>query len=450
MKKRLISFLSVFLLCISICPSMVVAKNSDFGYDTLSMTPEEYLELAKPKVSLFRRTSDEEVILNICEAFLSMGRASVRNAKYLPSLLVEEQAQENDEIQYRLSEYQYLAAYWAAVGAKITSDSMQYFGESVDIDGETATASIAEYYTYYTNDDFDGENIRVREYFFILKNGEEGWEICKVTTNDPWEDDSFNYAPLDANVARTVATTVVLGSIGEDPLVAMPQISSPYRWTYYPAVSVEYAEKYFDAYYDTGGWNSLFPFQPGTDYSEGANCQNFASQCVWAGLIGNMDDVDAWTDRTALPAVTSDVAGTGAMNIWCYGKTSSANDGRCSWYSTNGFANMLANSDPSKDGPFGTTYYGNLKYAEQGSVIAYCSKGSTAQKDNLKHAMFVTAATGTYGSRDIANLKIAANSSPTNSAKEPLATYASGYTSKSFSTSRIVCGYYSEPQGYWS
>lgn len=439
MKKRITGLILALVMCLCVNLPAAKASTAQEGYDTLSLSPSEYLAMSTPKQGLFCSANHDTTIMGTCEAFLSMGRASVRDGEYRPALLVANHSEENPMIQYRLSEYDYLAAYWNALGVEITNDDVWYSDMNIEINGDSATASIVEHYTYYLSDLFDDANHRNREYTFTLERDGDSWSICKITTNDPWEDESFEYIPLDVDTAREIATTIVL-DVEEEP--AMPEFDmhasyTPYRWEYNTDVAVEYAEKYYNAD-SNGGYNPLFNYL-------GANCQNFASQCVWAGLIGNMSKVNNATSRSALPAVSKTRAGADASNIWCYGETSSQQDGRCSWYSVNGFALMIAQSSPSKEGPFGSIYYGNLKYAKTGSVIINASKGVTAAYGKLKHAMFVTDVTGTSGSRDVSNIKIAANNSSTSSAFEPLGAYSS-LKAENFATCNISCGYYSEAQ----
>ena len=109
---------------------------------------------------------------------------------------------------------------------------------------------------------------------------------------------------------------------------------------------------------------------------------------------------------------------------------------------------MMRLSNTTTEGPFGNTHYGNLNYAAVGSVIHIDWDGGTASATNIDHAMFVTGATGTVGQRTITNLKIAANSSPTNQAYQTLSSYAQNYSDNNFSTSVISCGYYSSPRNF--
>lgn len=447
--KKVVSLILTMIMCSCfVIPSATAAEdNEQTGYDTLSYTPSDYLELATPKVFRFALTDETNSIKNICEAFLSMGRASVRCEDYSPIQLVAEQHRASPQIQYRISEYEYLNEYWNCLDVEIISDNVWFSNFEMESNGNSATAKIVEHYTYYLDSMFEGPNYRNREYTFVLEKSGNSWDISEISTNDPVESGTFTYAPLARSKAVEIATEVPTTDTSFETvlqeIISTTDTSRPYRWTYNTAVAVDYAEEYYDAT-QNGGYNDLFPFQTGNDIY-GNNCQNFASQCVWAGLIGNMTDVENATDRTAVPAVSQTLAGENASNLWCFGQTSSQHDGRCSWYSTNGFAKMLGMSTPEKDGPYGTTYYSSVQYADVGSVVGVNRQGAGTY-GNLQHAMFVTEVTGTSGSRGVSDIKIACNSSPSSSANEPLGAYCPGCTANQFSTSKIICGYYSVPQ----
>lgn len=451
MKKKLISLALALVMCMSLCvPAFAGDFEKNSSGDTLEKTQAQYIEQTKPsRISTLTVNNDKNLIELTCRAFLSIGRASVRSTEYDAGTLVNTQDSDIDKIDYRLSEYKYLSALYGAEDVSIESDNIQFSDFDSDITGDTATASIVESYTYYT-DDFDGYNFRMRKYDFSLEKQADGsWSVCSVTTDDPWETDSFTYMPLSVSDANLIASKTVdnQGFANSNSVVKPEATSGLYKWSYNTTVAVNYAKQYYNATAN-GGYNSLFPFCTGTDVY-GNNCQNFASQCVWAGLIANLTAANGMTSRTALPAVTPERAGgSSAVNIWCYDKTSSGVSGKCSWYSSRGFAEMMRLSSTTTEGPFGNTHYGNLNYAAVGSVIHIDWGGGTASATNIDHAMFVTDATGTVGQRTVSNLKIAANSSPTNSAYQTLSSYASGYVDKSFSTSVISCGYYSSPRNF--
>ena len=448
-RKKLVSILCAAALLVSALPAASAVEPVENGFDTLSISMDDYYAATKPTSMLFHTTSEYDIVKNVCEAFIAVGRASVRSPEYSLEAFSD---LSQDQVEYRQSEYQYLAALYEATDVAILRDDMLFSDFEAEIDGTSATASVIEKYTYYTND-FDGYNFRMRKYTFSLdEQGDENWVITGVVTDDPWETSDFSYEPYSiadvdnvANAVVPIDTDMEADRLGEK---VAARSSGLYKWTYNTSAAVEYAEHFFNAS-ATGGYNPLFPFKT-NENGAGVNCQNFASQCVWAGLIGDCDIALAMTSRTALPAVTASRAGSSAKNVWSYedGYTS-AYDGN-PWVSSTRFAKMIKNSNTITEGPYGNTHYGNLNYADVGDVIHINWSGEAVDyTSTLNHAMFVTAANGDFGSRMVTDLKIAANSSSTNAAYQSLVSYVGkSYKDKNFSTSIIDCGYYSIPRDW--
>lgn len=449
MKKIISMFLSALLVVGLYIPALAVDSTED-GFDTLSLSMDDYHANMRSKVSFLQAVSKQDIVENVCKSFISVGRASVRSPDYSIAAFSDlSQAQ----VKYRQSEYQYLSALYNITDVDILSDNMMFDDFDVKFDGTSAVASIVEKYTYYTND-FDGYNFRMRKYTFTLDCQEDdSWVITGIVTDDPWETTSFSYEPYNVEDIPVIAYAEIPADVNAEKnrvgnkTAAMA--SGLYKWTYNTSAAVEYASRFCNATSKTGGNNPLFPFTYSASGAE-ANCQNFASQCVWAGLIGNCDTAVAMTSRTTIPAVSASRVGSSATNVWCYDSRSVAPaiDGY-TWYSSTRFAKMIKLSNTTTEGPFGNTHYGNLKYADVGDVIHInWDRITVTENSTLQHAMFVTGATGSVGSRTVANLKIAANSSPTNTAYVSLSSYASGYTDESFSTCVINAGYYSSPRNF--
>lgn len=448
-KKILGGFLSVFLL-MEMCTSAFAIDLPPDGFDTLSISMDKYYANTKASAALLSADSDEDTIRKVCETFLAVGRASVRSPEYSVATLSD---LSQTQVKFRQSEYQYLSALYNAENVIITNDNIIFSNFEAEIDGTSSLASIVEKYTYYTND-FDGYNFRMRKYTFSLNKQQDGsWIITGITTDDPWESTNFSYKPYSIADAAIIAGTsipvnAVISESDRFGGKSRASTASLYKWTYSTSAAVEYASRFCSATSAAGGNNPLFPFTYSPSGNE-ANCQNFASQCVWAGLIGDCDTAVAMTTRTALPAVTASRAGDNATNVWSYDDGYTSEYDGYPWISSTRFAKMLKRSSTAKEGPFGNTHYGNLNFADVGDVIHIKYDNTTVTEDSiLDHAMFVTSATGSVGSRTVSNLKIAANSSPTNTAYVSLTSYAKGYTDKSFSTCVIGDGYYSSPRNF--
>lgn len=255
----------------------------------------------------------------------------------------------------------------------------------------SAVASVVESYTYYITDGFDDESFRRKMYTFELLRGSDGWAITNVTTDDPWEtDEKFEYKPTDVKTAvdahlaeiKLKSSTPTIDKTKD--VKADSQVSSTtsmYEWIYRPADAVAYA---VDHYSDTS--NSVFGF------TSDNNCQNFASQCVWAGLGGS------GTDKTARSAVPTSRVGSNAFNVWCRGQSTTYYSNylyNWSWDNICGFFKLILASTSTDEGPYGYSYYTNgVQYAAVGNVLGVDWDGSPSST-TLDHAMFVTQVNGT-------------------------------------------------------
>ena len=462
MRKSRLNILSALVLCVALLMSMVhmpvaaaiEADDSDpvfvtnYG-DTLSRTAEEYMETADAGV--MTRASSSRQAADLCEAFLAAGRASSRSSAYscAPMTLASINEVIDDTVAYRISEYDYRGELFAALGWEITSDNLQFTEPEVIVDGNTATVRIVEKYTYFMTGWPDKECGRMREYTFTLVNENGTWKVSAVTSNDPWETEGdFDYVPFDVN--ELVATEVEAQQIAIDAPQEPVLLSAPVpaevaarasldRYGISDTASIRYAEKYW------GTTNKLFG-------ASTKNCQNFASQCVWAGFLGAAGtDWSGVTDRNARPAVSLSIVSSDAKNLWCRNQVTTAySDYRANWGWDNvvGFATLIeynASHTSTSEGPFGEIYQG-FRNAGVGDVLWYCGSSSeTASTDNIIHAMFVTDINDNSGiaqNLTASDVFIAANTSQSNGAFEPLSTYKPSYTDKNYIDGKVYGGNY--------
>lgn len=446
----------IFALCITLIISMfskpAFANSSDnvniqsvklsAPGDTLSKTQEEYMTATK---DILAQSSDDQKIESICEAFLTIAKASVRNPQsYDCTKLITSDCLKKDTVQYRLTDYQYHSALYKALGWTISKDDLAFTNFKVETKNKnSAVASIVESYTYYISDGFGDKSFRRKMYTFDLINGSDGWRITNVTTDDPWEKDpSFVYKPTDVKAAvdahlaenKQVSSTIAVdGTQDNKATLQITPNTSLYSWSYNFVTAVTYAAAH---YADTS--NRVFGYDSSDD------CQNFASQCVWAGLGGT------GTDKNVRPAVSTTLVGSSASNVWCRNQSTSYYNNiyygfNWAWDNICGFFNLIQMSTSSTEGPYGISSYSNgVQYAIAGNVLGVDWNGHPAAR-TLDHAMFVTQVTGTAGSRTKDNVKIAAHTNPTNSAYETLSSYTS-QSIGSFARSQIYRGYYAVQQ----
>ncbi len=314
--------------------------------DTLNMTQEDYLAAAKNTIS--QSKSDAQKIESTCETFLTLAKASVRDPQnYDCTKLIATDSLKKDTIQYRLTGYKYQSALNKALGWMISKDNLVFKDFKLQkIDKNSAVASVVESYAYYANNGFNDENFRSKMYSFELLNSPDWMANHKCyhrrSVGNKW---GFVYKPID------VKATVDAYLAEKNPQASIPSISERkgrqglnsstlYQWTYNTTKAVNYAK----SYYNTS--NSVF------GYTSSNDCQNFASQCVWAGLGGS------GSSSTARPAVSTALVGSSAFNVWCRNQSTTYwqnIDWRYdwSWDNVSGFMNLMLNSTSSAEGPYG-------------------------------------------------------------------------------------------------
>ena len=299
MRKKLTAVIACAAMIVTFATGEALAQTENLNakenifteqssFDTLSYTQDDYSIMNS---SVSRKSDDSSQVEFLIKGFLASTKASIRESKLYDNKtsFISNAAIDNDTIEYRLTEAQYQNALNNAMGWSITEDNISFSKFNVEFDGESAVASIVEDYTYFATDGFDSESFRRREYTFQLKKEETGWKIVNITTNDPWElQEDFVYVPIDVQ-GKIEAIVNEKNSVDEDTSIALEDAyqkedsqveataTSLSRWTYSTKKAVEYAVAH---YADTE--NSVFGFTSGND------CQNFASQCVWAGLGGRV------------------------------------------------------------------------------------------------------------------------------------------------------------------
>lgn len=373
---------------------------------------------------------NDQAIQTVCELFLTTLRASVRDSSYDSLIFIDDCSISCPQIQYRLSEYEYLTLLYSTMQTYVTSDSLTFRGYSCSVNNGSATASIVEDYIYHLADSSDSPSERIREYYFSLKLKQGRWLITGVTTNDPWESSQeFKYEPI--NCVDAVDNAVNPGPSIPAISVCPPISRNLYLWSYSSPTAVQYAATWYNG-------NNYAVFG---DSCGGTDCMNFASQCVWAGLGGT-------NDAGAYPAVSKNIVGQSSSRVWCKGEDSTYYNNylfNWSWTSCCSFSNLINTSDPQMIGPWGYIYFGSIIYANEGDVLLLAYNGSPSTT-TVDHAMFITEVTGTLGNQSKNTIKIAAHTTPSNSAYQLLSEYAPLRDPSSFADVKVLAGFYDVSQ----
>lgn len=373
-------------------------------------------------------------IQTVCELFISAIYANRRNERYDISCFAVDNSLKSNTLAYLSSMNQYQREINALCNYNIVSDRLIMKDFSAVVNGDNCAAQITIQYYYDITGSFEKTCNVNCVYYLSLEKDNNSWRISEVRTSMPNENgEGFIYQGFDAHaMALAVVQTPVVAeevmSVADDN-VSVNAIYPLGSVTYDEYAAIEYAEQYYNRR------NSLF-------LSLDSNCQNFASQCVWAGFLDACGATGS--SRYARPALSTSIVGSSATNLWCNGQATTYYDNyhhNWIWDNVNGFLMMISSNDYTQEGPQGIVCNG-VAYASMGDIIYYDrTRQCSVSEATFEHAMFVTDVTGTQGSRNTSNIFIAANSSSTTSAYMPLSQYVP-YSSDYFVTACIYSGMY--------
>ena len=403
--------------------------------DTTDLTQAEY----EADLQKLNETADADVaIQSTCEMFISSIYASRRDPSYDCTAFTtqsDRSAGLDNTLSYIESQNQYQREIADLCNFNIISDNIDFDNFSATVNGNTCNAEIGMHYNYVMEGEFNDTFYLNCVYYLTLEKEGNSWRIVSAKTSLPNEqEEDFTYQAFDAHAAALSAKQDHSFAEAGQPAEAKRSTTSPraaYQTTRYdPVAAVNYAKKYYNK------TNSMFG-------ASKANCQNFASQCVWAGLLSGCGS--SGTSTTAFPAVSTAWTGSNSENVWCRNQSTTYYGDRYwlnwGWDNVNSFLKLIWISDHTLSGPQGYYWFG-LSKACVGDVIIWDTSGARdVNNGTYDHAMVVTRVTGTEGSRGVGNICVAANTNPTTSAYMPLAQYCS-YSASCFATAHITGGYY--------
>lgn len=411
----------------------IIMNDSDSLSSKQSDIVNDLSHLQKSKTS-----NNSRIVEEISKSYLLLTKAFIRDREnYNPDVLLDSRYIDSPKLKFRSKLNEYYSRMLELDNRVIIWDKIKYRVEDTIIINETAYVRIVEDYTYFVNDKFNKISRRIQEYYIHLKKNNDEWKITEVTSNTPLEDsEGFEYYDFDVNEAikikikeREQKTNLPPEVIEINPSI-VTTLANNY-WTYSSSLAIAYAEDWYD------GVNQQFG-------AATQDCQNFASQVVWAGLGGEVGT--GAPHLTTYPTIYSSTYGSTLPRLWQHNNYTSteyldATKGYgWHWDNVNGFFHLINSSSSTNMGPYGRLYY-NLNYASTGDVIAYNTGSETPALGNLDHAMVVTSVTGTSGSRNPSDIFIAAHNGQTSSAFQALDDYTL-YSETHFATARIYGGYY--------
>lgn len=271
----------------------------------------------------------------------------------------------------------------------ISDEEIEYTINSITITGDRATAKCYEYYEYtYKND--SERSSRGTEYQITFERKGSEWQIVDVITDNELETLFVGNDNVSAKSEFDFDITEVVEVESND--VASIAATNATTHEYDRTAAATYALDYSDSTHTnaaTEAYNSKFPqFAPN-------DCQNFVSQCVWAGLGGS--DTSTAINNKNKPMIT-----TNGREWFCNKSGHSA-----SWSVVGDFRNYIAKEADNKIGVYGIRYAkGNIEKAQKGDVVQICDSSGT-----WYHSYIISGVTGTYGARTLSDIKICAHTS---------------------------------------
>ncbi len=333
--------------------------------------------------------SDEEKIVRISKDFL---QARITRLEQYDSPIdfltfFDPDSQQFRHLQYMSDRIELEAGLRRANNAQVMKSEHHLKHHLVGISGDYAEITFFERYEYVLKPVPEFKTSETTRYEMALSRVNGTWLLSDIITDSDF-DDAFRDTDvdvktfLDSNLKRkkSVPPTEYLGPDMAD----MFPVFTPYNIE----KAVAYAEKYALSY------NPLFYSYKGL----GGDCQNFASQCVWAGLGG--ENTATAVNLKMPPMVRS------GPRAW-YQNNTTDHDPYGRWIAVQPFSAYILSGQVGDLGPVGTVTNG-LANAATGDLIAI-SDGK-----RWFHIYVVVAHTGVQGMRTTKDLWVSAHTTDRN------------------------------------
>lgn len=235
--------------------------------------------------------------------------------------------------------------------------------DRIEVNNKTAKVDLYEWFsfTYHFLDDnsyLDDRSGEGMDYSITLSKSNGNWKIQGIDFNTDFASELRNsdvdvdsFVELNVNLAQKTDNSAAIYRFGYE-LEANRAVGMQYV-SFDSTVAVSYARLYAGSARNS----AFFDYTP--DYD--SDCQNYASQCVWAGLGGSNTSVNSH----AVPMVD------GYNRSWyndLYGRHSG------SWTDVDDFARYITSASGTSVGPYGTVISGYSK-AKPGDIIQFSKDG---------------------------------------------------------------------------
>lgn len=329
--------------------SVFVSASSIFsGSETVTATANIAATLEEVQVD--NTLSDTDKIQQIVTLLFDAKREQLANAEIADfdfSVFGEVNEEDETNLLYFSRHVKAQKDLYATLGFALVDCKAELTFNAIETVGNTALVSVYEWFTYheYTPDDGKAafESGRGNDYEIELEKTEDGWKITNIEfydmSTDALRDSNINVNDFVRKASEAATTYTPCDSVttfGMDKAEAAAANGltiTPFNATAFKNYALDYDgsmrnPNFFDC------------------TSIGGDCQNFASQCVWAGLGGTTANLS----EAPFPMINSTLAGSSGREWYIYPNGAHS----ASWTSCYYFRNYLSNGSTSKIGLYGS------------------------------------------------------------------------------------------------
>ncbi len=415
MKKQLVAMVLSLLMVVSLASTSVFAYTEAVATDAVKAASEEYLRTQMNRVYHWG-TSDiaEPKTIFTAEEAHTNARSSLLSPSYLSDSAKSFIESQSGEVLESLGRSSASAATMAAdlqtmenyvlyrahifedANINFTSFNAKYDFDDIAINGDVAVAMARESLEYQYTDSPD-DSFELNYYYLVLKEIDGSWYVADVVSDDtPYL--AFLNDGYTANEAIAGYESAVELENEAESLPILPAATTSnigYNVSNAVNYALMYTTKIDNPVADGGQGSTADPTFKNERFkwfrdSDGGDCMNFASQCVWAGFGGS--------NNYSHISTKYGMDNTGSYTWWCT-QTSNVS----AWSSCSAFNSYMNSSNNSTEkglhGDIKETAYNSstinwdsAKSDLVGSVMHVRGKGNDGRYAAFAHAVFVNAA----------------------------------------------------------
>lgn len=330
MQKKTWALLLAIIILASLFTAQVSAESKNTANSDLKGLAEQYLKNCTYNMYMY---SENDLKSSTLLALADEANAKIADDMASASIIFSDEALVPN-ISFIIEKCNYFKAIRSDQGITRKDFNVEYYFDDVILKNKFACVPAREYISFYY-EGIDELTEIITSYNVLLYSNDNQWYIIGVTSDD-WFDGANKYSRFDSKKAIDDYFSAKSSSANDTATaeVEVPEVFAQSNVSKIRGYSSANAWKY--AYtYTTGASTGQTNYYNSNFVSLSADCQNFASQCVWAGFGG--DNTAASVNGCAVPM---DNVGSGVNYRW-YANPSSVH---WAWTACSYFRNYLINS----------------------------------------------------------------------------------------------------------